>query len=100
MTVAEFKKQAYGIDRFIIFCMGTYHKATINFDNYIITEFNFEMRRILRRLFFRSTHKHIITRTGKKSNVFFRLKADADKKTLKFYFSYFLGGRRLAKAEK
>lgn len=42
MTVAEFKKQAYGIDRFIIFYMGTYHKATIYFDNYIITEFNFE----------------------------------------------------------
>lgn len=42
MTVKEFKEKAYGIDKFQIFYKGQWHRATIQFDNYIITEFNFE----------------------------------------------------------
>lgn len=42
MTVAEFQQKAYGIDKFQIFYKGTWHKATIDFDNYIITEFSFD----------------------------------------------------------
>ena len=42
MTVQEFRKKSFGINRFIIFYNGKFYKPIIDFDNYIITEFNFE----------------------------------------------------------
>lgn len=43
MTVAEFKEKAYGIYNISFYYKGNLYIDNEQFDNYIITEFNFEV---------------------------------------------------------
>ena len=43
MTVAEFKEKAYGIYSITFYHKGKFYTDKGQFDNYIITEFNFEV---------------------------------------------------------